>query len=269
MRNSRIFFLKYIICTFAGVFLFISCKLPEIPCSWSADPILIDGQRHEWSEIPYNYFEEENVVLALCNDSNNLYIMFSFNDPRWARVITAGGLTLWLDSTGKKNKDFGIRYYGGPPPDSLMGSGDRFMEMMLPEQINERRDRGKELTIIDKKENQEYSIIIDESSGPVIAFGKLNEIFTYEFAIPLAYENLNRIAIGAGPKEKIALGAEWGGIERQKMRDKPGAPPPEGIMGGIPGVGMRGRGGMAHGGMRALEKQEIWVTTILGDAGSR
>ncbi len=271
MHRAKIGFALLIVTTLAGVSLFISCKPPEIPCSWCPDPILIDGQRDEWRNIPFSYFEKENIVLAMCNDSNNLYIMYSFNDPRWARIITISGLTLWLDAGGKKNKDFGIRFYGGPIPDSLVLSGDRFFEMMPSEQMDKRRNRGSELTIIDKKQNQEYTVPINGSSGPSVGFGTFNDIFTYEFAIPLENKDSAQTGIKAGPRDKIALGAEWGGFDRKDMRNKMGRPPGDGIMIGGRGGGMGGggAGGMGHGPMRALEKQEVWVTTILNDKGGQ
>jgi len=42
------------------------------------------------------------VLLSLCNNSENLYVLFRFNNPEWARAIRMGGVTLWLDNTGKK-----------------------------------------------------------------------------------------------------------------------------------------------------------------------
>ena len=94
----------------------------------------------EWPSGSTVYFEDSGVQLGLRNDSQNLYILFRFGNQAWARAIRMGGLTLWLDNSGKKKKDIGIRYNGGPSfPDSGMqkpgmaGKGG-FLDSLSPEQ---------------------------------------------------------------------------------------------------------------------------------------
>ena len=133
------------------------CKAFEVQTNWSAAPVQVDGETTEWSSIPTTYFEDIGVQLGLCNDSENLYILFRFGNQTWARAIRMGGVTLWLDNSGKKKKDFGIRYTGGPSLSDLqkLGMSGGFRDSLTPEQQQRLAEMEKatadQITVIDKK----------------------------------------------------------------------------------------------------------------------
>lgn len=257
---------------FAGFVLIVGCNTQEVQTQWSTGSVKVDGEITEWGDMPTNYFEDIGVQLGLCNDAGNLYILFRFNNSQWARAIGTGGLTLWLDNSGKKKKDFGIRYTGGPSlPDlqKLGGSGGGFRESMTPEQQQRLADVEKEMadqiTVMDKKGNREITLRPDASGGPAVSFASLQGIYAYEFSIPLEKGDVFDCAIGANPGQTICLGLEWGGMgDRQSMRQGEGGGPP-GAMGGGPGGIGGGRPGGGRGGsrMQPPEKQELWVKTGL------
>jgi hypothetical protein len=272
---------------FAGLILMGGCKNTEVQSQWSAEPVKVDGEMTEWPSGSTVYFEDPGVQLGLRNDSQNLYVLFRFGNQAWARAIRMGGLTLWLDNSGKKNKDVGIRYNGGP---SLLDSGMQkpgmagqggFLDSLTPEQKErfmewQKKDMADQLKVIYKKSGQEVFIPTNGSSGPAVSFGSPQGTYTYEFSIPLQKSDVSRYGIGAQPGQAISLGLEWGGMSesnRERMREERG-----GGMGGG-GEGGGGRGGMGgghHGGgrggmgggrggpaMQAPAKQEIWVKTQL------
>ncbi len=274
MRMQIVIFLA-----FAGIILIAGCQTQEVETRWSAEPVKVDGEITEWNNMPMNYFEESGVGLGLCNDTEKLYILFRFNNSQWVRAIRRGGLTLWLDNSGKKKKDFGIRYTGGPSLSDLQkmgGSGEGgFRESLTPEQQQRLADREKamadQITFINKKSNREITLKADGSGGPAVCFDSLEGIYAYEFSIPLQKGDAFDCAIGAKPGQTICLGLEWGGMgDRQRMRWGEGSgmgappggggsmPPGGGGMGGGPPGG--GRGGAR---MQQPEKQEIWVKTKL------
>jgi hypothetical protein len=197
-----------------------------------------------------------------------------------------GGLTLWLDNSGKKKKDFGIRYTGEPLlPDlqKMGGSGEGgFEESLTPEQRQNLVDREKamadQITFINKKSNLEIKLKVDGSGGPAVCFDSVGGIYAYEFSIPLQKGDAYDCAIGAKPGQTICLGLEWGGMgDRQSMRQggggmgmPPGGGPPGGGGGMPPGGGGMG-GGPPGGGrsgarMQQPEKQEVWVKTKLASS---
>ena len=101
--------------------LSISCKRQEAACSWTSDVMIIDGKRSDWVDKPFNYFENEDIVLGLSNDNDNLYLFFSFKNRQWAQMIRSGGLTLWFDGQGKMKKNWGLRFRGGPEMPGIPG----------------------------------------------------------------------------------------------------------------------------------------------------
>jgi len=258
-----------------GLILLTSCNTQEVKTQWLTGSVKVDGEITEWADMSTSYFEESGVQLGLCNDAENLYVLFRFNNPQWARAVRMGGITLWLDNSGKKKKDFGIRYSGGPPLSDLQkmgGSGEGgFRESLTPEQKQRLADREKaaadQITFINKKSNLEIKLKADGSGGPAVGFASLEGTYAYEFSIPLDKGHAFDYAVGAKPGQTICLGLEWGGMgDRQRMRQGMGGGRGEGGMGSRPPEGMRGgRPGGGRGGarMQPPEKQELWVKTEL------
>jgi hypothetical protein len=254
--------------------LVVACKTQEVQTRWSPGPVKVDGEMDEWASGSTVYFEDLGVQLGLSNDSQNLYVLFRFSNHAWARAIRMGGLTLWLDNSGKKKKDLGISYTGGPSMLDLpmQGSSSRggFREAMTPEMQQRlaemEQNPAGQITLIHKKGSQEITLRPDGSGGPAAGFASPRGIYTYEFSIPLEKGDVFDCAIGAEPGQTISLGFEWGGMskeDRQKMMERMGggmgSPPPGSMSGGRGGMG--GRPGGPR--MRSAEKQELWVKTQL------
>jgi hypothetical protein len=266
------------------------CKPEKVESHWATQPVHVDGQIAEWGDIPLTYFKDSDVQLGLCNDSKNLYVLFCFYDARRARVIRMGGLTVWLDNSGKKNKVFGLRYTGGPPLSELQESGMAGEREETGRQPAGERERflhrqaliSNQLTIIDKERNKTTTVSADGSSGPIVSAGVTQDLYTYEFSIPLqSVENTDWVMV-ARPGQAMSLGFEWGGMgdRRRMMEDMGGDRAGGGDWGtgpqrdhgggrGGPGGGW-GRGGPGGGGPpQPPEKQEVWVSTILATPPSR
>ena len=261
---------------FSTVILFSGCKgQQEVETHWSEKSIQVDGHITDWTGIPTTYFEESAVQLGFANDSEELHILFRFSNEMWARLIRMGGLTLWLDNSGKKNKEFGLRYTGGPPLSELQDPGmageGGFLDRMTEEQkesLAQRAVSGDQLTVLNKENDPIKNLPSDGSKGPAVAFADLQGIYTYEFSIPLKKSDLVTYGIDAQPGQAICLGLEWGLSDEQRkqmMRPRGGGPPGGGMGGGRPGGGMGGgRGGMGGGPRPQMPgKQEVWVKTIL------
>ncbi len=267
--TKMVFLLALIIFT-----LVAACKTQEVQTRWSPGPVKVDGDMTEWASGSTVYFEDLGVQLGLSNDSQNLYVLFRFSNQAWARAIRRGGVTLWLDNSGKKNKDLGIRYTGGPSMLDLpmQGSSSRggFREAMTPEMQQRlaemEQDPAGQITLIYKKSSQEITLRPHGSGDPAAGFAAPQGIYTYEFSIPLEKGDGFDCGIGAKPGQTVSLGFEWGGMskeDRQKMMERMGSgmggPPPGGMSGGRGGMG--GRPGGPR--MRPAEKQEFWVKTQL------
>ena len=162
----------------ASLTVLAGCKTQEVQTHWAAQPAKIDGEMTEWHGTSTIYFEDPGVHLGLSNDGENLYVIFRFSNESWARTIRMGGVTLWLDNSGKRKKDMGIRYTGGPSMPDLQMQGSfgqgGFKEAMTPEMqqrlVEMERDTAGQITFIDKKNNQEMALRPDRSGGPVASF---------------------------------------------------------------------------------------------------
>ncbi len=250
------------------------CKTQKIAGHWISEPIQIDGQRADWTNIPANYFEDQDIAVGLCNDSENLYLFFSFKNPMWARAIESTGLTLWLDGTAKKKKNLGIRYKGGPPPEELRKNSGFNMPEDVAERMKERdeqqKDSSSQITILDNINYREETLPSSTPAGPAVAFSTSKDIYTYEFRLPLAESGYGQYGFGANPGKFVCIGAEWGefNMGERYRREGMGGGRPGG--GGFPGEGSF-PGGYGGGGFerpagmqrQRPEKQEIWIKTQL------
>jgi hypothetical protein len=261
-----------VLLTLFGTVLVTGCKTQEVPSHWLTVPIQVDGKMTEWSEIPITYFE--GAVLGLGNDDKNLYIHFRFKSPAWAQAVRKTGLTLWIDANGKKDKEIGIRFYGGPSPKELMAArGNEQFDNMPQEQKQDFLEReaqtANKFIFFDNSYYVEDSIPVDGSKGPAAGYDTSLGFYSYEFSIPLQESAVQFYGLGVQPGQTICLGAEWGGMrfDRGGMPGKPpggmGGGPPGGIGAGPPGGMGGGRGGPGGGEKKLSEKQEFWVKTQL------
>ncbi len=241
----------------------------DLECRWANRPIEVDGQVTDWDSIPTAYIEDEGFIVGLCNDSTNLYILFRFRDMKWLRSIRMSGLTLWLDANGKKKKEFGFRYRGGPSfaeMQELLGSEDReFVDHMPPERMERTGHRMSgevdEITVIYRGREQPETIRANGSGGPAVCFASSGMLFTYEFSVPLQTSDYGTYGMGAQQGKEICVGIEWGGMNRD---DRPEGPP----MGGGEGFGGVRDGGRMGGGrpgrrMEPAEQHEFWAKATL------
>jgi hypothetical protein len=265
----------------AGLIISCACsdKSMEMPSRWSVGSVTIDGKSDDWHDIPLTYFQDSQVSLGLRNETENLYILFCFKNQLWARLIQAGGVTLWLDNTGNKQSSLGIRYAAGStssqmPPEDERGFRDRFPPELQERMLERQSQMSRQVTIIDKHTNREISIPADGSQGPAASFACENGFYSYEFKIPLEMSGNNRFGFDSQGGKTIGLGLEWGdmAVPGQMKRERgagmggggmPPDGPPEG-MGRPPegmGSGFGGRGGGPS--TQPPPKQTLWVKISL------
>lgn len=239
----------------AGLLMTASCKNTELDSTWTTAPMLIDGRAQDWNGVTSHFLEESEASVAFANDSSRLYILMRTRDPRLASVIRRSGLKFWINSEGKKEENFVIRYRGGPTREEMHGMTggkqrrqiDREAEFMAP-------DTGKPvLTCFVKDRIVEMEIPDDGSVGPAAAFSVDGGFFTYEFSLPLRESAVRSYGMAAVPGQTILIGAVWGGGGRGMGHGRPGmgggSPmgPPTGGGGGFGGGGGKGGGGRGGG----------------------
>lgn len=82
----------------------------KVPGVWQEQPIIIDGSSGDW-KIPYPYYDEDAMLgYSVTNDSENLYITVQTGDAATQLKILEGGLTVWVDKTGKQDEVTAINF---------------------------------------------------------------------------------------------------------------------------------------------------------------
>jgi hypothetical protein len=241
------------------------CGEPKLESRWCDREIVIDGDHMEWEGAVVRPGDTDAVV-GLLNDDAHLYLCLSSIDEGITRQVLGGGLTLWIDPQGGKERALGFRF--------PLGARTREAHRELPEQ---RPDPDAMLASIEDSE-PEIEVItggglptrmfLAQAMGIDLDVGLTKGALVYEAKIPLSSSD-GRYAIQASPGSRIGLGLATPKIEREGRRERMphGAPP--GDRGGGPGMGGGRPGGMG-GGMRGRgpgpgipEPLDIWVTVTL------
>jgi hypothetical protein len=215
-----------------------------------------------------SFIEKEQLSLGFFNDQDSLYVCLVAEGNFTRAQILRGGLTVWFDPEGGKEKKFGIRY--------PLGASAREMqmppEMGNPEETNERspKEAMNELEIIRSKkaEPERMELAKAKDNGLEVVAAPSSGLVVYELKIPLLAKEGQPLAVGAKPGATIGIGFETSKPDLSRMqRGGPGGMPGGGMgrpgMGG--GYGRRGRFGM---GSNMLEPLKIWTTVQLASSGA-
>jgi hypothetical protein len=234
---------------------------------WPERQIVIDGKSDDWSGA-LSFIEKEQLSLGFFNDQNNLYVCLVTEGNFTRSQILRGGLTVWFDPEGGKEKKLGIRYpLGAPGREMQMRHG-----MTNPEETNEGspREAMNELEIIRSKkaEPERMELAKAKDSGLEVAAAPSSGLVVYELKIPLQAKEGQPLALGAKPGVTIGIGFETSKPDFSRMQ--------RGGFGGMPGGGM-GRPGMGGGfgrrgrygmGSNIPEPLKIWTTVQLASGAS-
>jgi len=243
----------------------------EIKSQWNDSVVVLDGIADDWAGFPLQYWEEKKISLGVRNDAENIYVLFLSREGDLARRIQMEGITLWLDTTGERRKEFGIRYRGSVGMMSLT-EGSPVPQNISPEQRARfeemRSEMGAMVTVMTKGE--EIPIAEGNTKGPVAASATQDGSFGYEFKIPTVANDSVFCAIDTSPGETISLGLELGGLDPEYLEEMMRKSREMGVRGGgMKGeLGRRMSGGVApEGGYKGgiFKKQEMWIRIHLAE----
>lgn len=225
-----------------------SCKTQNIyTSSWAENPNKLPKQVND---LQYN--TDTKMLYGIFNDKENLYLVLRVTDKTVQKKILMGGLTFWMDTIGKKKKQFGITF---PQAGSMK---NRFAKMDKQQMMQQMQGGGMQQTINYAEINQKFSsglndmkiVGFNHKKDPQIVFNKsTNGINTslrfddmgtlhYRSSIPIKLVFSNPEAFLNNPDKLFSFGFETGAVDMPTM-----------TQGGKPGGGMSGGGGMKGGGM--------------------
>ena len=202
-----------------------------VKSSWTATPPTIDGGNADWTGAAFLTEKGVKVDYAFQNDGTHLYVFLTFKDPKFLSSIEATGINIYFNAEGKKKTDRGIRFL------RRKVTGDEVIAVMEKrgEKISD-QDRaslsGQKLfylydwePVVKSQEPSSQAPANPVLPGPASPAenpqfkARMSEnIWTYEFKIPLARSEAQPLGIGAEPGQTIKVGLEWGGMTEEMKK---------------------------------------------------
>lgn len=234
---------------------------------WTGKPVTIDGQNKDWQDVQPLEKKKLKIDYAFKNDANNLYVLFTFKDFKYLSTLNSSGITLWLNSDGKKKKNYGIKFL------RRMITADHFIALLerqhgpLPEDKKNEIKKKESYTIYQNgvvKKDSEVIIPIKVASAQAPAFlvSATSETMAFEFRIPLKNEEGKIVGIGTEPGKAIAIGFEWGGMTNEykammtkKMGTQRGRSSKGGVSSSMPGSEEMESGGSMRAGSTGASRR--------------
>lgn len=229
-----------------------------------SQPVNIDGKDTEWPSPYPNYNSKAGIAYLVANDKENLYITVKVNNEQIQRKVLMGGMTVWIDTLGKKQENIAIQYplknAGDFKPREKSSNDSEYGMERPPMQDSTAHNRPSDRPVPKdykltglKSCDGDFSPLKGNSCGIQVAmgWGDYNELI-WEASIPLSLIYPELKTNNVSPKGAFSVGFEIGGVS-MPSRPSGGRPQPPGggqVMtgGGMQGGGMQGGGGMPPGG---------------------
>ena len=163
-------------------------------------PPTTDGQPTDWADS-LRYDPDSRLQYQVLNDSRTVYLRLKVADPATQARVLRQGLTIWLDTTGRSQRQFGVRYpLGGvpagaqaaPDPSAPLAARRALRTLALAEM--------REMELLNYKGSKEATLTDAQSPlGVKVALGfNAQDDLIYELAVPLRLLYRRPPALGAG-----------------------------------------------------------------------
>jgi len=199
----------------AMALLFSSCRsLETLDSKWLSVPQDRSGQMEDFSKSITSHLYENGLLVGAGNDEKYLYVFFSPDIRHYQRPPSLASLTLWLDGTGGKAKDYGFIYTRAYFPEGMKvnkpGREHAPQEQNGPPPGQPPAHSEPLLQVIDRTNNNQRYVTPDGSEGPQIHFSSDWGDFVYAWRIPLVDASKGNICgLAARPGQAIGIGLCW------------------------------------------------------------
>lgn len=248
---KKLFILLFIsIAGLSYVPVFAQSTDPDVDVNlWMQQPIVVDGISSEWHEPLNNYNTPTQLAFAFANDQQNLYLIIESLDEMTTGRLLRGGLTLNINTAGKKKDGIKINFLGMQQPPSPKHDPADTLEHDDAGMHHHDHDPGVNVIQVSGFKNiPDGSLAIPNHSGIQVAasFNKQRD-YICELAIPLSQLELKGNEVKA-IAYNIKINAPNKSAEHHEGKHPDGGTAGGGgSRGGGMGGGMGGGGGM-HGG---------------------
>ena len=252
--------MKYL-ALFAAVALATGCSsTPVLQSAPAASPPAIDGSEADWAGVLQPVEGHSRLSLGTHHDAGALYAVAVLQDAGQVRGALAGGLTLWLDPEGGKDRVLGVRFPIG------LGAGERpggpRGEDRQPGAVDERFAAAtRDLEVLHDGADAGARAPASEPGSIQAAATLTDGVLVVEYRIP--WDAADGLLMDG---DAVGLGLTTPEMTRPEGADRPrgGRGSAGGAMRGGPG----GRGGAQPGGARPPrldrpESMDVWVRVDL------
>jgi hypothetical protein len=232
-----------------AAFLFLACSRQPTASSASRfvpAPPVVDGLATEWTDS-LHYDPTSKLQYQVLNDGRAVYLRLKAADPATQAKIVRLGLTVWLDTTGRNQHQFGVHFPLGQMGENGPAEGrdqqpnnaaDSPIDRQAPrrERMARMIANMREMELLNYKGSKEPTLTDAQSQLGVKAALAVDaqEDLIYELAVPLRLLYHKLPALAAGQQAVVGITLAGGKFTMPSQ-------------GGGGGGGMSGGGGM-HGG---------------------
>ena len=228
---------------------------------FATTPPATDGEATDWADS-LRYDPTSKLQYQVLNDSRTVYLRLKVADPATQARVLRRGLTVWLDTTGRNQRQLGVRYpLGGPPPpnqaapDPTASLADRRTRRTLA--LADLR----EMELLNYKGSKEPTLTDTQSPlGVKVALGfNAQDDLIYELAVPLRLLYRRPPALGAGRAAVVGV------LVAGNVPGNGGnvASPDGSVVGNQSNAGMRGGYGGRYGSTRGYDGIELKTSVQL------
>jgi len=195
-----------------------------VQSKWTAQPPTVDGLDDEWKGDAMTFEKKVKVDFAVRNDTQNMYVLFIFNDPKYLSNINATGITLYYNTEGKKKKNHAFHFIKKKVTgEELIAYLKKRGEVISKEQmqsIEPTNTYSVYMTERTGKRDKEISITapIPAVMNPGFKINRKGDAFVYEFSVPLIKSETSPRGMGVEPGQSLKIGFEWGGMTEELMK---------------------------------------------------
>jgi hypothetical protein len=236
--------MKKLFCLLTSV-LVVGCAPKNLINNKQNIPFVADGKANEWGDNLL-YDPSSHLTYKVSSDDNNLYLMVKLANESLQRRMLTTGFTVWIDTTNRKKRNFGVTF----PRGRMLVAG------MFGPRIESRPKQRREHKGFDLKELLAESVheieikaydaetprvmyISESKLKPVIGIDSA-QFLVYEFTLPIGYFLKNRKS-GKPISVGFVIGTENSQSGKSMSQEQGG-------LGGQMGGGMPGGGGPGMGG---------------------
>jgi hypothetical protein len=189
----------------AGLLLlpaFVEGRDIQVASTWAPVPAKVDGTADTWAAL-LRPLGDPPMVIGVQNDADFLYLCLKTSNLKLKKQLTATGLTVWTNGTGKAStsRGFGVRY-----PLSEQREGGK----PTPTPAEETSAPGvvqppPEFELIGPTIESRRRVELADDEPVVAALGDDSGVMVLQLRLPLKSSAVHPLAVGAVPGTAIAL----------------------------------------------------------------